>query len=341
MRFIQTQIFPKLLFEINRVNFVALCFGALFLGIVSQQALADPNYPNRAIKMVVPFPPGGPTDNYARLIANKMQEEWKQPVVVDNKVGGTGATGTLLVMNAPADGYTLLFTSNSAHLISPLLKMPPPYESVKDFSPISMAIKYPMYLLVNPSLPVKTLPEYIQYVKARPGQLNYSSVGIGSGGHLACELFNGAAGTSIAHVPYKGAAPAQAALIAGETQMFCDSVGNSQQMVNAGKMRGLAVFSDKRSSAAPNAPTMAEHGLNGLAAYIWLGMLAPPGLSVDLQNKLSSTVAKIMATPDIASFALKGGNEIVANNPNQFAQQMREEKEMWAKVIREKNIKAE
>ena len=307
----------------------------------SISSAADNSYPNRPIRVIVPFPPGGPTDNYARLIASKMQEDFKQPVVVENRAGGTGTPGTLAVMNAPADGYTLIFTSNSAHLIGPLLKNPVPYDSVKDFTPLTMAIKYPMYLLVNPSLPVKTIPEFIQYAKSKSNQLNYSSVGIGSGGHLACELFNIAAGTNIVHVPYKGAAPAQAALIGGETQMFCDSVGNSQGMVNAGKMRGLALFSDKRSNVVPEVPTMGEMGLQGLAAYIWLGMLAPPNLPLDIQNKLNAELVKIMAMPDVAGLALKGGNDIVANTPAQFGQMMRDEKEIWLKVIREKNIKAE
>jgi len=302
---------------------------------------ADNTYPNRPIKVIVPFPPGGPTDNYARLIASKMQEDFKQPVIVENRAGGTGAPGTLAVMNAPADGYTLLFTSNSAHLIGPLLKSPVPYDSVKDFTPLSMVIKYPMYLLVNPALPAKTIPEFIQYAKNKSNQLNYSSVGIGSGGHLACELFNIAAGTNVVHVPYKGAAPAQAALIGGETQMFCDSVGNSQGMVNAGKMRGLALFADKRSSVVPEVPTMGEMGLPGLAAYIWLGMLAPPNMPNDIQIKLTNELVKIMAMPEVSAFALKGGNDIVANTSAQFGQMMREEKEIWLKVIREKNIKAE
>lgn len=319
------------------INTIAWIFLALPCAYVS----ADPLYPNRPIRIVVPFPPGGPTDNYARLIASKMTEDFKQPVVVENRAGGTGTPGTTAVMNAPADGYTLIFTSNSAHLISPLLRNPMPFDSVRDFTPLSMAIKYPMYLLVNPSLPVKTLPEFIQYAKSRPNQLNYSSVGIGSGGHLACELFNITAGTNIVHVPYKGAAPAQAALIGGETQMLCDSVGNSQNMVNAGKMRGLALFSDKRIPVVPEVSTMSENGLSGLAAYIWLGMLAPPNLPIDIQNKLSTTLIKIMAMPDVMNFALKGGNDIVANTPAQFAQMMRDEKEIWLRVIREKNIKAE
>jgi len=309
--------------------------------VLIPKGFAQTNYPTRPIKMIVPFPPGGPTDNYARLIAAKMSESFKQTVLVENKAGGTGLPGSLAVMNAPADGYTLLFTSNSAHVISPLLRQPISYDSVKDFSPISMVLKYPMYLLVNPGLGLKTLPEFIQYAKSNPGKLNYSSVGIGSGGHLACELFNSAAGTSVVHVPYKGAAPAQAALIAGETQMFCDSVGNSQGMVNAGKMQGLALFSDKRSTAAPSVPTMGEMGLQDMAAYIWLGLLGPPNLPKDIQAKLSTEVMRIMNSPEVSSMVLKGGSDLVANTPSQFSQNMVDEKELWAKVIRDKNIKPE
>ena len=323
-----------------RKNIIDWLIMGLVLALIPQ-GFAQTTYPNRPIKVIVPFPPGGPTDNYARLLSAKMAESFKQPVLVENKAGGTGLPGTLAVMNAPADGYTLLFTSNSAHVISPLLRQPIPYDSVKDFSPISMVLKYPMYLLVNPNLGLKSLPEFIQYAKNNPNKLNYSSVGIGSGGHLACELFNSAAGTSIVHVPYKGAAPAQAALIAGETQMFCDSVGNSQGMVNIGKMQGLALFSDKRSSAAPTVPTMGEMGLQDMAAYIWLGLLAPPNLPKEIQNKLSAEVMRIMNTPEVSSMVLKGGSDLVANTPSQFSQNMLDEKELWAKVIREKNIKPE
>ena len=226
------------------IRIFTICLALIFSALASIPAYAQSaaSYPSRPITMIVPFPPGGPTDSYARLVALKMQERWGQPVIVENKPGGTGVLGNNLVIRSPPNGYTLLFTSNSAHLISALLKNPKPYDSVKDFTPISIALKYPMYLLINPNLPAKTVPEFIAYAKANSGKLNYSSVGLGSGGHLACEPFNIAAGTNITHVPYKGAAPAQASIIAGETQMFCDSVGNSQPMVDAGKLRGLATF---------------------------------------------------------------------------------------------------
>ena len=320
------------------------CWLALLIALVCAQATAqapEATYPSRPVRIIVPFPPGGPTDLYARVIAQKMQESWGQPALVENRVGGTGQVGSSLVLQAPPDGHTLLFTSNSAHVISPLLRNPRPFDPVRDFTPVTIAVKYPMYLLINPALPAKTIPELIALAKSRPGQLNYSSVGIGSGGHLACELFNISAGTNIVHVPYKGAAPAQAALIAGEAQMMCDSVGNSQAMVAAGKMRGLAVFADQRSTPVPEVPTMEETGLKGLAAYIWLGMLAPAGVPPGILVRLNAEVVRIMSLPDVRDRALKGGNEIVANKPEQFAREMRDEQELWARVIREKNIKAE
>ena len=320
------------------------CVLALLLALAGFQAAAqapEAAYPSRPIRVIVPFPPGGPTDLYARVIAQKMQESWGQPVLVENRVGGTGQVGSSLVIQAPPDGHTLLFTSNSAHVISPLLRNPRPFDPVRDFTPVSIALKYPMYLVINPSLPAKTIAEFIALAKSRPGQLNYSSVGIGSGGHLACELFNIAAGTNIVHVPYKGAAPAQAALIAGEAQMFCDSVGNSQAMVAAGKMRGLAVFAAQRVAPVPEVPTMGEAGLPGLAAYIWLGMLAPAGIAPGILARLNAEVVRIMALPEVRERALKGGNDIVANSAEQFAREMRAEQELWARVIREKNIKAE
>jgi tripartite-type tricarboxylate transporter receptor subunit TctC len=163
-------------------------------------AQAQP-YPSKPVRIIVPFPPGGPTDLYARLIAQHLQEAFAQPVVVENRPGATGLTGSAVVQQAPADGYTLLFTSNSAHVISPMLRTPHPFEPTRDFTPVAMLLRYPMYLLVNPAVPVTTLQEFVAYARARPGKLNYSSVGIGSGGHLACELFNINARTEIVHVP--------------------------------------------------------------------------------------------------------------------------------------------
>jgi len=197
-----------------------------------------------------------------------------------------------------------------------------------------------MYILVNAGVPARSLGELIALAKARPAQLNYSSVGTGSGGHLACELLNVAAGTQIVHVPYKGAAPAQTALVAGEAQVMCDSVGNSHALVVAGKLRGLAVTGAQRSPAVPDVPTLMELGLP-VEAYIWLGVLGPPAMPAAITTKLNAEIVRIMNLPDVRERVLKGGSEVVASVPEKFAGDMRAESDIWARVIREKGIKGD
>ena len=318
-------------------------YGPLCLAVVLTVAggfAAAQSYPAKVIRIIVPFPAGGPTDLYARVIGQKLQESWGQPVIVDNRPGGTGLVGSDIVRQAAPDGYMLLFTSNSAHVMGPLLREPRSFDPVKDFTPLSMVVRYPMYILIHPSLPVRSIPELVALAKARPGQLNYSSVGTGSGGHLACELFNAAARTNIVHVPYKGAAPAQTALVAGEAQMMCDSVGFSHPLVVAGRLRGLAVTGAQRSAAVPEVPTLMELGLP-VEAYIWLGMLGPPGLPPAITAKLSAEIVRIMNLPDVRERVVKGGSEVIANTAEQFAGEMRTESDVWARVIREKGIKSE
>ena len=313
------------------------CAAALSLGYATVNAQ---DYPSRPIRIVVPFPPGGPTDLYGRIIGQHLQEAWQQPAVVENRPGGTGLIGSNFVRQAPADGYTLLFTSNSAQTISPLLHEPPPFDPVMDFTPITIVLRYPMYLLVNPNVPARTIGDFIAYAKANPGKLHYSSVGIGSGGHLACELFNIGAGTQVVHVPYKGAAPAQAALVSGEVELMCDSVGNSQALVAAGKLRGLAVTAAQRSPAVPDVPTLTEAGVPEVA-HIWLGVLAPAGLGRAVRGKLNTELVRIMNLAEVRERVVKGGSEVVADTPEQFEAEMRAESATWLRVIREKRIKAE
>ena len=325
-------------------RYVLLSLTSLMLTgkVIAQTATPNPaqTYPIKLIRIVVPFPPGGPTDLYARIIGQKLQETWGQPTLVDNRPGGTGTVGTGLVQQSAPDGYTLLFTSNSAHVISPLLREPRPFDPVRNFSPITLAVRYPMYVLLHPSVPARSVAELITLARAKPGQLNYSSVGIGSGGHLACELFNLAAGTRIVHIPFKGAAPAQTALVSGETQMMCDSVGNSQALVDKGKLRGVAVTGAARSPAVPQVPTLKESTLP-VEAYIWLGLLGPAGMSAALVNQLNMEVVRIMNLPDVRERVVKGGSDVIANTPDQFSNEMRAETATWARVIKEKGIKAE
>ncbi|WP_420224301.1 Bug family tripartite tricarboxylate transporter substrate binding protein [Pigmentiphaga litoralis] len=311
------------------------------LGFALPLAAHAQDYPNRPIRLVVPFPAGGPTDAYARLIGQKLSETWKQTVVVDNKPGATGLIGSNIVKEAAPDGYTLLFTSNSAQVIGPLLHKPASFDSVADFTPVTMVIRYPMYFLVASALPAKSPREFVALAKHRPGKLNYSSVGLGSGGHLACELINIAAGIDTVHVPYKGAAPAQAALAAGEVDFMCDSVGFSQPMVQAGRMRGLAVTAARRSPAVPDVPTAAEEGVPGVEAYIWTGVFGPKGMSDAIRDKLQAEVARIMALPEFKARADKDGSEVIAGSPASLVQDMTTEKATWSRVIADKNIKAQ
>ena len=298
-------------------------------------------YPSKPIKIIVPFAAGGPTDVYARIIGQKLGEALGQPVIVESKPGATGLIGTAAVRDAPADGYTLLFTSNSAHVMGPLLHKPNSFDPVNDFTPVVMVLRYPMYFLTSAKVPVTSLKEFVALAKAKPGQLSYSSVGIGSGGHLACELINKAAGIETIHVAYKGAAPAQAALAAGQVDYMCDSVGFSQPLVVAGKLRGLAITAPTRSSAVPDVPTLAEQGVSGVEAYIWQAIFAPRGLPEAIRNKLNTELVRIISEPAFKERVLKAGYELIAGTPEQLTKDVSAEKTVWNRIITEKNIKSE
>ena len=310
------------------------------LALVAGSAMAQ-SWPTKPIRMIVPFPAGGPTDAYARLIGQKLGESLGQTVVVDNKPGATGVIGSTAVRDAAPDGYTLLFTSNSAQVIGPLLHKPNSFDPVADFTPVMMVLRYPMYLLTSAKVPVTNIKEFVALAKAKPGKMSYSSVGIGSGGHLACELFNMATGIDTLHVAFKGAAPAQQALAAGQVDYMCDSVGFSQPLVDAGKLRGLALFGPKRLPAVPKVPTMSEEGVKGVDAYIWQGIYGPKGMPDAIRDRLNSEIAKIINEPSFKERVDKQGYELVSSTPDQLVRDMVAEKAMWNRIITEKNIKAE
>lgn len=309
--------------------------------MIAAPAAAQDSYPSKPIRIVVPYPPGGQTDAYARVVAQGLQVALGQTVVVDNRAGANGLIGTNFVKQAAPDGYTLLFTANSAHTLGPLLRDPRPFDSIADFTPVAIGVTYPMYLLIEQRIPATTVAEFVAYAKARPGVINYSSAGTGSGGHLACDLFSGAGGFKSQHVPYRGSAPAQVAVMSGEVQMFCDSVGNSQALVKDGKMRGLAVTAPTRLKAAPEIPTMAEAGMPEVNVSIWLGLLGPSGMPAAITAKLNAEVIRIMQTAEVRQRAEKEGVEPSTLSPAQFISFMQAERERYGKVIREKQIKAD
>lgn len=320
-------------------SFVYLLAVALIVcsGFASAQ-----EYPARAIRVINPFAPGGSSDIYARIVASGLQAAWGKPAIVDNRPGGTGVIGTLAVRQAPADGYTLLFTSNTAHVLGPLLQDPRPFDAVGDFTPVSMSIRFPLYLIVQPLLPARTVTEFVSYARSKPKQLNYASTGQGGASHLAAELFNAAAGIDAVHLPYKGAAPAMQAVMGGEAQYRFDNIGTSQPHVLSGRLRGLAITGANRSQALPEVPTLAEAGIRGLeAVYTWLGLLGPAQLPPAVLNKLSTEVIRIMNSPDVSKRALSDGYEVVSSTPAQFTNDIQAEVATWARIIREKGIKGE
>lgn len=325
-------------FPVTVRRFIGLA--ACGLALLTAPVMAQ-TWPAKPIKMIVPFSAGGPTDAYARLIAQGLTESLGQAVIVDNKPGATGIIGSTAVRDATPDGYTLLFTSNSAHVMGPLLHKPNSFDPVADFTPVMMVLRYPMYLITSTKVPATNLKEFIALLKSRPGKMSYSSVGVGSGGHLACELFNIATGVDTLHVAFKGASPAQQALVAGQVDYMCDSVGFSQPLVDAGKLKGMALFSPKRLPAVPNVPTMTEMGVNGVDAYIWLGIYGPKGMPDAIRDKLNGAVAKIINEPAFKERVDKGGYELISGTPDQLTRDVTAEKGMWNRIITDKNIKPE
>ncbi|MDP2238642.1 MAG: tripartite tricarboxylate transporter substrate binding protein [Burkholderiales bacterium] len=297
-------------------------------------------YPTQVVRIIVPFPAGGSTDTYARILAHELRTALDKSVIVENRAGATGAIGTQAVRQSAPDGYTLLFTSNTAHVFSPVMQNPRPFDPVADFTPVSVAVRFPQYLIVHPSVPVRSLKEFIAFAKARPGQLNYSSSGTGGYSHIVGEMLNAGAGIKTVHVPYKGAAPAMLAVVTGETHFKFDNIGISQPQVSTGKLRGLAVTGAARAPALPDVPTMAEAGLKGFEdVYTWLGLLGPAGLPPSVVSTLGEKIAHIMSLPAIRKRVLNDGYEAVGNTPQQFKDSIEAEVTAAVRLIRDVGIK--
>lgn len=317
-------------------GFFLVCMLMAFQGFAVAQ-----KYPSQVVRVVVPFPAGGSTDTYARIVANELRDAFGKSVIVENRAGATGAIGTQAVRQSAPDGYTLLFTSNTAHVFSPVMQDPRPFDPVADFTPVSVAVRFPQYLIVHPSVPVRSLKEFIAFARARPRQLNYSSSGQGGYSHIVGEMLNVAAGIRTVHVPYKGAAPAMLAVVTGEAHFKFDNIGISQPHVRSGKLRGLAVTGAARSPALPDVPTMAEEGLKGFeSVYVWLGLLGPARLTQTVVGTLGDEIARIMRMPGIRKRVLNDGYEAVGNTPQQFKDSIESEVTAASRLIRKIGIKA-
>jgi tripartite-type tricarboxylate transporter receptor subunit TctC len=265
------------------------------------------SYPTRAVKIINPFPPGSPVDVVARLVAQKLQEAWGQIVVVDYKGGAGGTLGAEFVARAPPDGYTLLVTSSSTHVIAPALRKQMPYDALKDFVPIALVAYGPTALVVHPSLPVRTLAEFVHYAKANPGKVAYASSGTGTILHLSGELFQSRTGSELLHVPYKGAVPASNDLLGGQVQAMFDSISNSAPQVKAGKLRALAVMTAQRSLLMPDVPTTTEAGFAGLDFPAWLGLFAPAGVPREVVIRSVNVLQLALAQPETKERLIQSG----------------------------------
>ncbi|MDB5812127.1 MAG: hypothetical protein JWN94_4249 [Betaproteobacteria bacterium] len=309
---------------------------AAALLVVSGAGIAADNiaYPDKPVRFIVTFAPGGGTDIFARAIAKKFTEAWGQPVITDNRAGGNGNIGTDIVAKSPPDGQTILLTTNATIVINPhLYKVA--YDPVRDFAPISQVATLPFALLVHPSLPVKNVAELIAYAKAKPGALNFGSSGGGGGAHLGGEMMKTTAKIDMTHVPYKGAAPALVALLGNEVQLMFVSILTAAPLFETGRLRIIAVSGLKRSPAYPNVPAVAETpGLAGFETDLWYGMLAPAKTNPRIVDKLYRETKRILETPEFKNRFEPTGTQMVGSSPAVFAQTIKKDLAKWAEVIR-------
>ncbi|MEI7678494.1 MAG: tripartite tricarboxylate transporter substrate binding protein [Betaproteobacteria bacterium] len=299
------------------------------------------SWPAKPIRIISPYPPAGANDLLARIIAPKLSEQLGQPVVVENRAGATGNIGAELVAKAPADGYTLLMGQAGNLTINISLMAKIPFDPVRDFSPVTMVASTPNVLVVHPSLPVRTVKDLIALAKAKPGQINYATSGIGSPGHLAAELLNKSAGIRLVHIPYKGAAPALLDVVAGNAHLYFTSAVSAQPFIPSGRLRMVAVASAKRSPSLPEVPTVAEAGFPEFDVSSWWGVVAPASTPREVVMRLQTEIHRVIALPEIRAKLAEQGLDIATNTPEQFAAYIKSETAKWAKLIREVGVKPE
>jgi tripartite-type tricarboxylate transporter receptor subunit TctC len=319
---------------IVRTVFVALALAAA----TGAQAQA---FPSKPVRLVVPFPPGGAVDFFARVVQVPLAENLGVPVVIENKAGASGMIGAEFVARAPADGYTLLIGNIASLAINVGVYPKMTYDPVKDFTPIVRTVDVNYVLVVHPALPAKTLPELIAYAKANPGKVAYGSAGSGSLPHLSTELLKAQTGIDAVHVPYKGGGPMVTDLLGGSVQVVIGDQANLMPHVATGKLRALAVAGPQRSPNAPELPTMAESGLPGFDATAWQGVVGPAGMPPDVVRRLNDAFNKVMAIPEVRAKLIAGGVDPVGGTPEAFGNFIRAEIAKWAKIARDVGARAE
>jgi tripartite-type tricarboxylate transporter receptor subunit TctC len=312
--------------------FSRILVGAI-LTICAAAATAQ-SYPAKALRLIVPFPPGGSADILARTIGQKMSEGLGQPVVIDNRPGAGTAIGTEATAKSVPDGYTIMIGTVSSHAINPSLNAKLAYDPIRDFTPISPVASIPFALVVHPSLPAKNVAELIATARAKPGVLNFSSAGNGTSNHLAGELFKSMARIDLVHIPYKGSAPALNDLLAGQVNMMFDLVLTAAQHVKAGTVRAVAVTGKERSSVLPGVPTVAESGLAGYEVSAWFGIFAPAGIPAAITQRLNGEIVRVMGLADVRERLASQGAEPMASSSDAFAEYVRIELTKWSGVVK-------
>jgi len=325
----------------DRRAWLAAALACAALALAPAAPVAAQPFPSKPVKLVIPFPPGGSLDNVGRLIAQKLSEAWGQQVVIENKPGAGGNIGADLVAKSPADGYTVVMGALSTHAVNPSLYPTMPYDAVRDFAPISLVAITPNVLIVNAAMPVTTVKDLVAYAKAHPGKTNFGSGSNGSAGHLAGELFKIETGTDVAHIPYKGGAPALQALLAGDTQFMFDNLANAMAQVKGGKVRAIAVTTRERSKLAPELPTMAEAGLPGFDISTWFGLLAPAGTPPEVIARWNTDVVKVLNAPDVREKMLAQGAEPAPTTPAEFAAFIARERDKYARIVKASGAKVD
>jgi tripartite-type tricarboxylate transporter receptor subunit TctC len=323
--------------KMRRREFIAMLGGAV---VVRPLAARAQTYPTRPVRLIVPFAPAGPTDVFARLLAQKLSTNLGQQFYIENQVGGGGNIGMANAARATPDGYYIVFVSTS-YVVNPSLHPKIPYDPYKDFAPVTLAAISPNLLSVHPSVPVKDVRELIAFLKANPGRYSFASAGVGTTPHLSGELFKLSQRLDLVHVPFNGSGPAIASTLAGHTPIAFTVITPAVPQVRDGKLRGLAVTTAKRSPALPDVPTLAEAGLADQEADTMQGILVPAGTPKPVIDLLHREIVKVMALPEIKERMAELGFEAVANTPDEFSARIKAEIPKWAKVIRDANIKAD
>ncbi len=324
----------------RRYRSIGIAFVVACTALLCAPAALAQDFPTRPVRVIVPFSPGGAVDGPMRVIAQELSKRWGQQVIVENKPGAGATIGAEMVAKAAPDGYTLLLASQT-NAISATLYTKLTFDAIEDFAPITLIGREPGVLVVNPALPVANFQEFVAYVKARPGQVDYASSGNGSGQHLFMALLASQTGMKLVHVPYKGSGQATADLLGGQVPVSIPGTAGMVGHIKAGKLRPLAVTGAKRSPQLPDVPTIIEAGVPGYEAYVWMGLLAPKGTPAAIIDKINRDVIAVLATNEVRTYMANSGIEIDGSTPAEFATFFRAERAQWAKVVRETGAKAD